>query len=288
MNYKLTVILLLCFSLTCKDSQEQSKDKPDSSATMKSASAVADERSELEERSEEAKKAMAPEEKPLGDPFLPNLNVTDRLLEYNVNLTYQCHDLVLTRKELLKIITKYGYLENSNAYNDKNPYMNLTIKVNATKLHEILLDLDQLGSLQNEEISVVDHTDAMVWQKRKVSREKVRLIRRAKALNQTNSNQRNWPEIEESIEQSEENLDLSEHETWRILEKVKWATIQLHFVSPRNVDEIEVPIYKNALIGILNFTLSLLYYVIWILPFIGFLFLSYLAYGRFKKIRKSS
>lgn len=47
----------------------------------------------------------------LGKVFTPVAVSAERLLEYNVQLSYECNDLIKTRKELLDFIAKYGYLE---------------------------------------------------------------------------------------------------------------------------------------------------------------------------------
>ncbi|PJZ53504.1 DUF4349 domain-containing protein [Leptospira adleri] len=203
----------------------------------------------------------------LGKVFAPISASTERLLEYNIQLSYTCTDLVKTRKELLDYIAKYGYLESSSAINSKTPYMSVRMHVRSAKLYEALLDLDKLGVLISEDISTIDHTEGMVWQKRKTTREKIRLSRRNNANQQIGAASKNWEVIEESIERSEDELDLAEQETWKIKDRVSWATIAVNFGTPAPPDAIEVPEYRNAFVGILNAFLQLSYYLLWILPF---------------------
>lgn len=106
-------------------------------------------------------------ENQLGKVFAPVAVGTERLLEYNVQLSYECNDLIKTRKDLLDFIAKYGYLESSSAANTTSPFMSAKIHVRSAKLYDALLELDKLGTLLSEEISTVDHTEGMVWQKRK-------------------------------------------------------------------------------------------------------------------------
>ncbi|WP_232380737.1 DUF4349 domain-containing protein [Leptospira ainlahdjerensis] len=206
-------------------------------------------------------------ENQLGKVFTPVAMTTERLLEYNILLSYQCNDLVKTRKELLEYIAKYGYLESSSAVNSTTPYMSVKIHVRSAKLYEALLDLDKLGVLISEEISTIDHTEGMVWQKRKTNREKIRLSRRNVANQQIGAGSRNWEVVEESIERSEDQLDLAEQETWKIKDRVSWATVTVSFGTPTPPDAIQIPEYRNALVGLLNAFLQLSYYLLWILPF---------------------
>jgi hypothetical protein len=207
-------------------------------------------------------------ENALGKVFTPMPLSNERLLEFNVSLSYQCLDLVLTRKELIQFISKYGYLESSSAVNSQSPYMVAKIHVVSSKLYEALIDLDKLGNLLSEDIATTDHTEGMAWQKRETMRESLRSTRRKVANSQIGAGARNWQAVEESLSNSEDQLDLAEHETWKINDKVKWATINVTFTTPVPSDIVEVPPYKNAFIGLLNLFLSATYYLIWILPVI--------------------
>lgn len=222
-------------------------------------------------------------ENQLGQVFVPLQNTSERLLEYQVQLSYQTQNLIKTRKDILGFITKYGFIESSSAVNADSPYMSLRIRIRSEKLYEALIELDSYGVLLNEDISTVDHTEGMVWQKIKSNREKIRLGRRTNANNQISANSKNWQAIEEAITDSENNLDQSEHEIWKIKDRVKWATLSLNFSSPIPPDKIQVPIYKNAFVGILNVFLELTYYIIWMVPF---LILAGILYLPLKKIYK--
>lgn len=216
-----------------------------------------------------AKEAKDQADNQLGTVFAPiNAIGVERLLEYNIQLSYQCEDLVKTRKELLNFISKYGYLENSSAFNGRLPSMSVRMHVRSAKLYEALQELDRLGLLLSEEISTVDHTEGMVWQKRKTTREKIRLARRNNANNQIGAGAKNWEAIEESVSSSEDELDLAEQETWKIKDRVQWATISVSYGIPTPADAVQVPEYKNALVGILNVFLQLTYYLLWWLPFL--------------------
>ncbi|EMY71480.1 DUF4349 domain-containing protein [Leptospira vanthielii] len=222
-------------------------------------------------------------ENQLGQVFVPIPTSSERLLEYQVQLSYQTQNLIKTRKDILGFITKYGYIESSSAVNADSPYMSLRVHIHSEKLYEALIELDTYGVLQSEDISTVDHTEGMVWQKIKSNREKIRLARRSNANNQTSANSKNWQTIEEAVTDSENNLDNSEHEIWKIKDKVKCATLNVNFSTPIPPDKIQVPTYKNAFIGILNVFLELTYYLIWMIPLF---ILAGILYFPVKKIGK--
>lgn len=280
--FKLMVFILFAFLLQCGkesnsestasvEAEKRSMDMPMEKKLAASSSRVDD---GVEQPSVENQ---------LGQVFIPIQNSTERLLEYQVQLSYQTQDLIKTRKDILGFISKYGYIESSSAVNTDSPYMNLSIHIKSEKLYEALIELDTYGVLLSEDISTVDHTEGMVWQKIKSNREKIRLTRRTNANNQTSANSKNWQAIEEAVTDSENNLDTAEHEIWKIKDKVKWATLSINFTSPIPPDRIQVPLYRNAFVGILNVFLELTYYLVWMVPF---LLLVIVCYFPIKKIYK--
>ncbi|EMY62749.1 DUF4349 domain-containing protein [Leptospira terpstrae] len=277
---KLIIFALFVFLLHCgKESNSESTAPVEAeirSSDMESEKKVAPSAPRAEENIEPPSV-----ENQLGQVFVPIQNSSERLLEYQVQMSYQTQDLIKTRKDLLSFITKYGFIESSSAVNTDSPYMSLRVHIRSEKLYEALIELDTYGVLLSEDISTIDHTEGMVWQKIKSNREKIRLGRRNNANNQTSANSKNWQEIEEAVTESENNLDSSEHEIWKIKDKVKWATLSINFSSPIPADKIQIPTYKNAFIGILNVFLELTYYLIWMIPF---LILAGLLYLPLKKI----
>lgn len=265
--YILMIFILFAFLLQCgKESNSESTAPVEAemrSLDMPMEKKVSTSGSRLEDTIEQPSV-----ENQLGEVFVPILNSTERLLEYQIQLSYQTQDLIKTRKDILGFISKYGYIENSSAVNTDSPYMNLRIHIKSEKLYEALMELDTYGVLLNEDISTVDHTEGMVWQKIKSNREKIRLVRRSNANNQTLANSKNWQVIEEAVTESENNLDSSEHEIWKIKDRVKWATLNVNFSTPIPADKVQIPTYKNAFVGILNLFLELTYYLIWMIPFV--------------------
>ncbi|EMJ95687.1 DUF4349 domain-containing protein [Leptospira alstonii] len=267
------LVLSLLFALNCGKHEEPKKNVSGSEAELSTRSADAIDQLKNSPVSEPEKEKAASEDSDsfsnqLGKVFTPVAVSAERLLEYNVQLSYECNDLIKTRKELLDFIAKYGYLENSSAMNTASPFMSAKIHVRSSKLYDALLELDKLGTLLSEEISTIDHTEGMVWQKRKMTREKIRLNRRNNANNQIGAGSKNWEAIEESVSNSEDQLDLSEQETWKIRDRVAWATISVGFGIPTPPDKVQIPNYKNAFVGIFNTFLQLTYYLLWWLPFL--------------------
>ena len=269
---KLKFVLIVLFLLfSCGKSSEQTSESRDESFASRKASPAPS--SVVEESSLSISGEVSGtqrEQKPenqLGKVFSP-INITiERLLEYDIQLSYHSTDLIKTRKELLDFISKYGYLESSSAVNSGSPFMTVTMHITSNKLYEALQELDKMGILLSEDIRTTDHTEGMAWQKRKTTREKLRQQRRLNANNQITAGAKNWQQVEESISESEDQLDLAEQEAWKINDKVKWATIHVSYTTPIPPDSIQVPAYRNAFVGLINAFLELTYYLIWILPF---------------------
>ncbi|EOQ95127.1 PF14257 domain protein [Leptospira wolbachii serovar Codice str. CDC] len=284
MKNKLVFLIFIVFAFLLQCGKESNgENTAPAEAEMRSLDAVSEKKvAPSASRSEESIEQPSVENQ-LGQVFVPIPTSSERLLEYQVQLSYQTQNLIKTRKDILGFITKYGYIESSSAVNADSPYMSLRIHIHSEKLYEALIELDTYGVLQSEDISTVDHTEGMVWQKIKSNREKIRLGRRTNANNQTSANSKNWQAIEEAVTDSENNLDQSEHEIWKIKDKVKWATLTVQFSTPIPPDKIQVPTYKNAFIGILNVFLDLTYYLIWMIPFF---LLAGILYFPLKKIGK--
>lgn len=270
------VILLFAFVLHCGKDSNQENTSPEETEKSISADMIEAKKVSPSAPRAEGSSESSSVENQLGQVFVPIQNAAERLLEYQIQLSYETQDLIKTRKDLLSFITKYGFIESSSAVNSDSPYMSLRVRIRSEKIYDALIELDSYGVLQSEDISTVDHTEGMALQKIKSNREKIRLLRRTNANNQTSAQSKNWQAIEEAISESENGLDNSEHEIWKIKDKVKWATLSIQFTIPTQPDRIQIPIYKNAWIGILNLFLELTYYLIWMIPFlilVGILYL---------------
>jgi hypothetical protein len=192
----------------------------------------------------------------------------ERLLEYRVDLTYETKNILASRRALLAIVAKHGFIRGSSAALDESRALVASdVYVKSEKLYEALQELDAIGTLLSENIAVTDHTENMVLQDRKVKREQVRMARRGAAAAQVGGGAKNWNDIENSLSQTEDGLDAAEHAKWQIGDKVAWACIHVNLNGPEQPGRIKVPKYVNAFIGLANFLLVLVYVLIYVAPF---------------------
>ena len=275
-NFILLYILVLVFAAsflftTCAKESEQ----PDTSAKEESSSMDIDARKDvLGKRAVTTGKAKPDttkrDERDLATYFLAPMGLAgDRLLEYRVNLIYETKDLFSSRQYLLTIVSKYGFINSSASTTEsKSPYMNAHIFVRSNLLYDALVDLEKLGIMLSEKITVVDHTEQMVLAQRKLKRETIRIIRKQRAIGRVSPAAKTWKEREASLERCEDGIDKSEHEKWKIKDRVTWAKIHVYLKGPDLPDRIEIPNYRDALIGLINVLLYLSYVIIVLLPLV--------------------
>ncbi len=201
-----------------------------------------------------------------GKAELPAVTIgRDRLLEYTVNLQYRTGDLSQSRSELYKIIARYGFLNQSSTGESDRLTHNSQFRVRATDLLEVIDQLKAVGELESESITTTDHTENMAWQERRARREAVRSERRKTGPVTAAS----WDERENLISQSEDTLDQAAHEKWKIQDRVAWANFSVTLQGPQAPAKIEVPRFENALVGMLNWLMALLYGLIYIAPVVA-------------------
>lgn len=206
----------------------------------------------------------------VGNFIAPMKLAAGRLLEYQVNLTYESKNLLASRGALLAVTAKYGFVSSSvTSTEGEFASLNADIYVKADLLYDALRDLEKLGMLVAEEIKVTDHTENMTLQERKARREDLRLLRRSRALGQVTGQARTWKEIEDAVQSSENGLDEAEQEKWKITDRVSWAGVHVFLKGPENPSFVRVPKYGNALVGMVNFILRFTYALIWLAPFIA-------------------
>ncbi len=187
-----------------------------------------------------------------------------RLLEYNAKLVFQNDDFLKAREDLIKIISRYGYLRSgSTDISGSSSILTVSASVHSKDLYAFLLDASSVGKLVIENIWANDHTEAMALAERKISREDLRILRKAKSQAGLSPAAKNWVDIEESIKASEDSLDNAEHGKWKVKDAVAWAKIEIE-VSPVSI--IKIPSYKKALFGSVNMVLYLLYALLYMLP----------------------
>ncbi len=221
-------------------------------------------------------------------PFYTKFDkIPGRQLEYRVDLNFETKDLFSSRQKLLEIVKKYGFIRSStSSIETSNIFLSAHIAVKSSELYDALLDLQNLGVLLNERISVTDHTEEMVLAERKIKREQLRIARKNRAIDQVAPGAKSWTEREQSLERSEDELDKKEHDQWKIIDNVYWADVHLYIRGPVTADTIEVPRYQNALIGLLNGFLTFLYGLIYLVPFLVIALIIWIKRDRIRNMFK--
>ncbi len=206
----------------------------------------------------------------------PFENSSERYIEYSIELNYNTNNVFLSREELLKIISKYGFLINSKSsiYSGYSS-VSAVFSIKANELYNALIDLNKIGKLTSETISTEDFTENMTWNKIKIQREKSRIERKNKIINQVDPQNKYLENREESLENSENAMDESVFEEWKAKDKVKWAKIVINLNGPEIPKKVTLPDYKSSLIemtnSFLDFTVVLLKlspYIILLIVFI--------------------
>ncbi|MES0491598.1 MAG: DUF4349 domain-containing protein [Leptospirales bacterium] len=224
-------------------------------------------------------------EKDLGQIYFDpkNPEYGERLLEYQVQLTFEVDNFVKARHDLFRMANEYGYISESTASEESTSYMQTVLYVRSSQLNEFLLKVENLGRLTYEEINAIDHTENNEWQKRRIQRENIRSFRRKKALQGTPA-RKNWQERENALAHSEDNLDKAEQEKWKIKDKITWARVQVTLYPPQEGPAVKLPLYKETLIAMANFFLALSNVLLYLAP-VGLLL--FFLYRFWKKYRDS-
>lgn len=217
----------------------------------------------------------------LGKIFSPAIGqggpIHERRLEYNINAAYRIESLKSARAFFNQWIPRYGFLVNESAAGDQNGYMTLRVRIRSANLYAALNDLDAIGALTSESISVIDHTENGVYQQMLAAREEIRKNRRSAAASQALVNSKNWEVTENLLSQSEDKQLQTRMEEWRIGDRTGWATLQITLSLPVTAvpAPVEVPEFRNAFVGLLNVMLQLIYALIYIVPLVAIGYLGY-------------
>ncbi len=265
--------LVLFPTMSCKKAESPQEPGAPQAASEEKSAATGLSMNAADEESRKAEQPAAPGKKEkdregiIGHFLEPMDFAKERLLEYRIDLTYESGNLQKSRHELLAIVAKYGFIKDANtSLQDQPPEVVSDLLIKSEKIYEALQELDRVGTLVSEQINVTDHTEEMVLQERTVKREQLRVARKSAAAGQVAPTVRSWSEIDGSLSQSEDRLDTAEHGKWKIRDKVAWALIH---VNLKGSDRITVPNYFNAVVGMINFLLKLLWIVIYLIPFMA-------------------
>ncbi len=208
-----------------------------------------------------------PAQASLGKIYIPATG-SERKLEYNLAVNYQIDSLKSARAFFNQWIPRYGFLLQETASGDNNGYMTLRVRVRSANLYAALNDLDAIGKLTSENISVHDHTENAVYQQMLAAREDIRNRRRAIANANTGTASANWQATENLLSQSEDKQLATRMEEWRVGDRIGWATLTIALSLPvtPHVAPVEVPHFRNAFVGLLNLLLQLVYLGIYLIP----------------------
>ncbi|MCX7680235.1 MAG: DUF4349 domain-containing protein [Spirochaetes bacterium] len=187
----------------------------------------------------------------------------DRLLEYHVNLNYQCNDFYKAREEIVHIISQYGFIKSANTDVRHTARMFISAAIQSKDIYKFLLDMDKVGTLISENLRVNDLTEEMVIAQRRIRREEIRIDRQKKAIANVSAQSKNWKELEELISRNEDNFDQSEHTKWKVLDRVSWANVA---ISLEPYGSVHIPQYKKAFIWLLNVILWIPYALVYLTP----------------------
>ncbi|MEM7183734.1 MAG: DUF4349 domain-containing protein [Spirochaetota bacterium] len=191
----------------------------------------------------------------------------ERMLEYEVSLQYKSKKFLQSRKRLLEIADSSAIIISNHSSNTgKQPYLNVKLLVKSANLYETLLKIDEIGFLKSENIRTIDHTENNVANRIKLEREQIRLKRRQDAQSK---NSKDWKDRENLLSASEDSQDIAKLEKWRIRDKVTWARVKVYLYGPDRAEEVEVPKYKDAFVGMVNLFLNLLYGLVYLFPVIA-------------------
>lgn len=225
---------------------------------------------------------------PFGPVFKPVASA-ERRLEYAVNLSYQISDLKATRAFFNQWIPRFGFLLSENASGLHGGYLSLQVKIRSGQLYQALAELDGIGTLANEQITVTDHTEAAVVRSLSAAREEFRLRRRNAAVQQGGSQSKNWQAAENLLAASEDKDLQNRIEEWRINDRTAWATVNISMVMPVVAQSatIDVPHFRNAFVGVFNVLLQLLYLLIYLIPVSILGWLGWLGWRGFRRLRSA-
>ncbi|MBK8395456.1 MAG: DUF4349 domain-containing protein [Leptospiraceae bacterium] len=294
MKSLLTATLLFALIINCgKKSESNEQNSKDSTVTSPSAPRMEKQLVESadEEGGEKEEFASAPKNKgriqetkeengTIDKPLNPISDASkSRLLEYTIQLNYKVESIEKAREVLLNVVKKESYISSSQTNvtsGYENMYLQIQIPVNV--MYETLLQMDKVGQLTHEDIRTQDWTEHNEFQKIKLDRESLRMVRRSKAANKGSAETWNWKDREEALERSEDSADSAKLESWKIKDHVTWAKVNITISGRELPAKIQLPNYKDAMVGAINFLLDLTYYIAFILPILLIAFLIFKIY----------
>lgn len=197
--------------------------------------------------------------------FSTNLS-GDRLLAYDIDLSYRGTNLTAARRKIMDLIPRYGFIENESASSGEDSQLVVTFRVRNTKMVSCLAELDELGLLQSESIRAEDLTLADRERRVKSAREALRGLRRSQRLNQTDPGGVNGVAAEEALSRSEDRQDQASVEAARIQDRVEWARVRVVVNFPPSPRGVSHPPWGDLLSRLATFALWTAYAVALVVP----------------------
>lgn len=193
----------------------------------------------------------------------------ERLLEYHISVVYKTKNFQESRKSLIQTVKQYGIIRSSSSSNNakQGVYMNVEILVRTDKVYEVLLDLDKAGDLVSESIRSNDLTETKIKNQIRLDRESLREKRREAGVK--SSDAKNWKEREDKLSESEDKIDNTKMEEWRLKDRITWAKLHIVLNGPVPEPEIAIPSFRNSLVYGINILMYAFYVLLFLIPFIG-------------------
>ncbi len=271
------LILFVLILLTCKgespglDLSKSEKRSATASAPMPESAGYADTK-KVDDLNAKDQRFSGEEEtqdkvKPFVSPKIGDLKI-GRLLEYRADLTFTAENFLNSRKFLLELSSKYGFVQNESFHLSDgigSSGMSATFHVRSADLYKVLLELDKLGSLISEHIEVEDHTEVFALEQIHARREKIRTARRSELVSRSPA--KTAVDAEVLLGESEDAADSAEFEKWKILDRVAWAKITIHVQGPKAATQVEVPNFRDAFIDLISLSLKLVLFAVYAIPF---------------------
>lgn len=197
--------------------------------------------------------------------FSTNLS-GDRLLAYDIDLSYRGTNLTAARRKIMDLVPRYGFIENESASSGEDSQLVVTFRVRTSKMVACLAELDELGLLQHESIRAEDLTLADRERQIKSAREALRGLRRSLRLNQTDPGGVNAAAAEEALSRSEDRQDQATAEAARIQDRVEWARLRVVVNFPPGPRGVSHPPWGDLGTRLASFSLWTAYVVALVVP----------------------
>ncbi|HRX17204.1 MAG TPA: DUF4349 domain-containing protein, partial [Spirochaetota bacterium] len=174
-----------------------------------------------------------------------------------------------SRQLLYDSIAKHGFLQNSRtSLYSTAPSLEINARIKSENFYQMLKELRNAGSLKSEAINVYDLTSDNIMTLITKNRREERIKRRSSTLLNPSLSPKDHSARERALEESEDQMDMAEHQLWQLQDRVTWASLTIYVTGPDTGKNIVVPRFKDAFTSLLNGTLEVIYNLILVSPFL--------------------